>query len=90
MTSSTLADEQAFYFPMAASPHKRRFLKGGSSTVDWSYDWSANAKDGAAVGEYYRAKGLALADYYRSKYDVSILGDVILILWNNAELHHSF
>ncbi|KAL3913147.1 MAG: hypothetical protein SGARI_000800 [Bacillariaceae sp.] len=63
-----LADEQAFYFPMVSQHHKRRFLKGGNG-VDWSYDWTANAKDGAAIGEYYRGKGLAMADYYRSKFD---------------------
>lgn len=73
-----LADDEAFYFPTAASrPESRRFLRALTSeapnTVSWSYDWQSNAKDGAAIGEYYRAKGLALADYYRSKYDVSNL-----------------
>ncbi|KAL3922993.1 MAG: hypothetical protein SGILL_001906 [Bacillariaceae sp.] len=74
-----LADSQAFYFPTTTSSvtnggSDRRFLrslKGGSGStgVDWSYDWTTNSKDGAAVGEYYRAKGLAMADYYRSKFD---------------------
>jgi hypothetical protein len=74
-----LADEQAFYFPAASHGEgSRRFLKGGTG-VDWSYDWATNAKDGAAIGEYYRAKGLAMADYYRSKFDVS---DLLLIEWN--------
>jgi hypothetical protein len=45
-------------------------------TVNWSYDWNQNsakdnANNAAAIGEYYGYKGLALANYYRSKYDVS-------------------
>jgi hypothetical protein len=78
-----LADDEAFYFPTAneasASPASRRFLRALAAapdappSVSWSYDWQTNAKDAAAIGEYYRAKGLALADYYRSKYDVSTL-----------------
>ena len=44
--------------------------------VNWSYDWNQNsakdnANNAAAIGEYYRYKGLALANYYQSKYDVS-------------------
>jgi len=45
--------------------------------VNWSYDSNQNsakdnANNAAAIGEYYRYKGLALANYYRSRYDVSI------------------
>jgi hypothetical protein len=78
-----LADEEAFYFPTTLKEQEmdgrlllRRVLQAGSTTtptVDWSYDWTQNAKDGAAIGEYYRAKGMAMADYYRSKFDVRIL-----------------
>jgi hypothetical protein len=46
---------------------------GGGDTVDWSFDWQTKAKDGAAIGEYYKAKGLAIADYYRTKFDVSFV-----------------
>ena len=81
-----LADDEAFYFPTAATsrPSSRRFLRSLTSdappAVSWSYDWQSNAKDAAAIGEYYRAKGLALADYYRSKYDVSTLIDQVLAI----------
>jgi hypothetical protein len=47
--------------------------------VNWRYDWKQNnnpndynnENSAAAIGEYYRYKGLALANYYRSKYNVS-------------------
>ncbi|KAG7370243.1 hypothetical protein IV203_027989 [Nitzschia inconspicua] len=77
-----LADDEAFYFPTTIQEEEKeaamngagrmlRALAAASATAknQWSYDWSQNAKDGAAVGEYYRAKGLAMADYYRSKFD---------------------
>lgn len=42
----------------------------------WGLDWSSAPESAqlnyAAIGEYYKAKGMALADYYRSKYDVSV------------------
>mmetsp|Transcript_11915 Transcript_11915/g.22064 ORF Transcript_11915/g.22064 Transcript_11915/m.22064 type:complete len:517 (+) Transcript_11915:234-1784(+) len=71
-----LADDTAFYFPMAAHEDENngrrsllRSLAAAPPGVDWSFNWAENAKDGAAVGEYYKAKGLAMADYYRSKFD---------------------
>jgi hypothetical protein len=72
-----LADQNGFYFPTTHQSQQdgaaHRFLRALSSppgAVDWSYDWTANAKDAAAIGEYYHAKGMAMADYYRSKFDV--------------------
>ena len=78
-----LADDKAFYFPTERSGEStppvsgRRFLRAltadddAAANIDWSFDWGKNKKDAAAIGEYYRSKGMALADYYRSKYDVS-------------------
>eukprot|EP00521_Asterionellopsis_glacialis_P011481 CAMPEP_0195304188 /NCGR_PEP_ID=MMETSP0707-20130614/34019_1 /TAXON_ID=33640 /ORGANISM="Asterionellopsis glacialis, Strain CCMP134" /LENGTH=441 /DNA_ID=CAMNT_0040367929 /DNA_START=58 /DNA_END=1383 /DNA_ORIENTATION=- len=46
--------------PVATAPHDDNF---------WSYDWKQDMDAKPAIGEYYRGKGLAIQDYYRTKYD---------------------
>mmetsp|Transcript_19529 Transcript_19529/g.47144 ORF Transcript_19529/g.47144 Transcript_19529/m.47144 type:complete len:456 (-) Transcript_19529:176-1543(-) len=44
----------------------------GGEDSTWSYKWTNgldSKKDFAAIGEYYHAKGLGIADFYRSKFD---------------------
>jgi hypothetical protein len=92
--SSLLMDEKGFFFPTAlpnkTNPSSRhRHLKaketnkleenGVPPSPSWGCNWKDNIGAYSAIGEYYQAKGMALGDYYRSKYDVGFENNAFVL-----------
>ncbi len=74
--SSLLVDDKAFFFPSTVADDGRRALEAADDSGNpWALAWADNKDSFAAVGAYYRAKGKALAHYYKSSYDVSTPSD---------------
>lgn len=71
--TAMLMDDQGFYFPTlkrAPIANRARALQQHGGTL-WSFDWKQNIGASSAIGEYYRAKGMALTEYYKSLSNVS-------------------
>jgi hypothetical protein len=70
--TAMLMDDQGFYFPtLKRAPLANRALQQHGGGTLWSFDWKQNIGASSAIGEYYRAKGMALTEYYKSLPNVS-------------------
>ena len=73
--SGILMDDKGYYFPTSVDENRRSLVEEEGAAHDddtlWSFDWTKDVDASAAVGAYYTAKGLALANYYKAE-NVSI------------------
>jgi hypothetical protein len=72
--TAMLMDDQGFYFPtlkrapIIADRALQQYYGGNPL---WSFDWKQNIGASSAIGEYYRTKGMALTEYFKSLSNVS-------------------